>query len=75
MKTATIETYPLFQAKGWSSRVGYRGKWLFEATSLDKAETMHLAEKFAKDNEFTNAKFYEENHWGEVVSYSVKLKG
>jgi hypothetical protein len=74
MKTATIQTYPLFQAKGWASRVGYRGKWLFEATNLDKVGAMQQAEKFAKRNGFTNAKFYEENHWGEVVSYSVKLK-
>ena len=73
MKTATIQTYPLFQAKGWESRVGYRGKWLFESVSSDKVETMRRAEKFAKDNEFTNAKFYEENHWGKVKNYSVKL--
>ena len=71
MKTATIQIYPLFQAEGWASRVCYRGKCLIESVSADKGETIRHAEKYAKENGFTKAKFYEENQWGETYFYEV----
>lgn len=74
MKTATIQIYPLFQAKGWAGRVCYRGKCLHESIDADKPEIIRYAEKYAKDNGFTRAKFYEENHWGKIYFYEVTLK-
>ena len=71
MKTATIQIYPLFQANGWASRVFYRGKCLIEYINADKREIIRHAEKFAKENGFTKAKFYEENYWGETYFYEV----
>ena len=71
MKTATVQIYPLFQANGWAGRVYYRGKCLIESVSADKGETIRHAEKYAKENGFTKAKFYEENQWGETYFYEV----
>ena len=71
MKTATVQIYPLFQAKGWASRVCYRGRCLIEYINADKGETIRHAEKYSKENGFTKAKFYEENQWGKIYFYEV----
>ena len=74
MKTATIQIYPLFQANGWAGHVCYRGKYLIESVNADKLEIIQNLEQYAKENGFTKAKFYEENHWGKIQFYEVLLR-
>lgn len=73
IKTATIQIFPLFQARGYGARLLYRGQCLLSVTMADKREAMIFIENAAKSQGFTHAKFYEESAWSKVTYYKVKL--
>lgn len=72
-KTATIQIFPLFQAKGYCGRLLYRGFCLASTVMADKREAAKALEDRARLQGFTNAKILEENSWGKVIFYKVKL--
>lgn len=74
IKTVTIQWYPLFQANGWACHAAYRGKMIHETMHVDKSEARQQTEIVCKVMGFTHARIKEENAWGKVTSYTVKLK-
>lgn len=72
-KTATIQVFPLFQAKGYGGRMLYRGMCLASTVMADKQEAARVLEDRARLQGFTVAKILEENSWGKMTVYKVKL--
>ena len=72
-KTATIQAFPLFQANGYGGRMLYRGKCLVSAVMADKLEVARVLADRARFEGFTSAKFLEDNSWGKVTVYKVRL--
>ena len=73
MKTATIQVYPLFQSPAWGARLGYRGKLLETIHAIDKNISFQEMLEKAKSQGFTHVKIHEENSWGKVKIYKIKL--
>ena len=73
MKTALIQIYPLFQAKGYAAQLLYRGMMLECFTMADKREALNAAENTARKHGFTHAKICEESAWQKVSNYKITL--
>ena len=73
MKTATIQVYPLFQARGYAAQLLYRGMILECFTMADKREAREAVENAARMRGFTHAKIYEESAWQKVTNYKITL--
>ena len=73
MKTAIIQVYPLFQSPAWGIDLAYKGKLLETIHTIDRNISFQEMLEKSKGQGFTHAKIYEENCWGKIQKYKIKL--